>query len=140
MEIEPEWLQMELEYFIWTSMPIISQYNSYTWTSMPIFSQSNSYNWTSMAIISQTIPYNWTSKLDFNCWTSLNFQFSSITHLFDRIFSIPTCRMCFYRPYGPFSFSTRFGKVLEKRYQKSENGGGDPHFWDYCENELILWR
>ena len=41
-------MRIELEYFIWTSMPIFSQYNSYYWTSMPIISQYNSYYWTSM--------------------------------------------------------------------------------------------
>ena len=54
MGIEPEWLRINLEYFIWASMPILSQYNSYYWTSIPI--------------ISQTIPYYWTPRWS-GVWT-----------------------------------------------------------------------
>ena len=39
MEIKPEWWWMGFKYSIWTSMPILSHYNSYYWTSMPILSQ-----------------------------------------------------------------------------------------------------
>ena len=45
----------------WTSMPPISQYNSYYWTSMPIISQSKAYDLTSMSIISRYNSYYWTS-------------------------------------------------------------------------------
>ena len=54
MEIKAEWWRMGLEYFIWTSICPLSQYNSIYWTSMPMVSHYNYYYWTSMPIISQS--------------------------------------------------------------------------------------
>ena len=61
MEIKQEWWRMGLEYFIWTSMSLISHSKDYFWTSMPILSQSKSYYWTSMPILSHYDSYYWTS-------------------------------------------------------------------------------
>ena len=58
MEIKPEWWRMGLDYFIWTSMSLISHSKDIFWT---ILSQSKSYSWTSMPPSSQTKAYYWTS-------------------------------------------------------------------------------
>ena len=52
---------MGLEYFIWTSMSLISQSKAYYWTSMALISQSHSYYWTSMPIMNHYNSYYWTS-------------------------------------------------------------------------------
>ena len=88
MGIEPEWLQMESEFSIWTWRPIISQSEAYRWTSMLIISQSEAHYWTSMStirqskalcwssmpIISQSEAFFWTSK-PFGC---LNLYFRGL--------------------------------------------------------------
>ena len=76
----------------WTSISLISQYNSYYWTSMPIFSQTIPYYWTSMPIISQYNSYYWVQHLRKNIFWELVpgkmsmgiFQFSSKQTLFSK--------------------------------------------------------
>ena len=49
------------------------------------------------------------------------FQFSSKTHFFNHKFQDPSCRICSYGPYGPFWFSVKKGRDIEKCYQKFQN-------------------
>ena len=78
-------------------------------------------------------------KLFFHVFENLNFQCSSKTHFLSHKFQDPSCRMCSYGPHGPFWFSVKKCRDIEKRYQTKEFWG-KVTFWDYRENELIHWR
>ena len=58
----------------------------------------------------------------FNFATSLFVQFSSITHFLSHKIQDPSSRRCSYGPHGPFLFSVKNGRDMEKRYQKNTNG------------------
>ena len=44
----------------------------------------------------------------------------SNTMFFNHKFEDPSCRICSYRPHGPFWFSVKNGRDMEKRYQKKK--------------------
>ena len=65
----------------------------------------------------------WIQKLKFSFFfENLNFQFSSKIQFLGHEFQDPSCRICSYRPHGPFWFSVKNGRDMEKRYQKKNVG------------------
>ena len=62
-------------------------------------------------------PRNWI----FHFFEIFNYQFSSKTHFFNHKIQDPSCRICSYGPHGPFLFSVKKGRDMEKRYQKIQN-------------------